>query len=168
MKRISTIGSLLKKIYRLYSLELLTEMQKRGFSDLRPSFLDLLSFICDHEGTSIKQIGLACGLKKQTMTSHLNELEKRGYIIRRMNHLDKREQNIFLTEYGKKFRFDVYEATTDIEKIYANKMGETELDRVEFVLRSLYQDFLQGAEQRNSHPISMPKEEISSLEMSLS
>lgn len=168
MKRISTIGSLLKKIYRLYSVELLSELQRKGFTDLRPSFLDLLSFICDHEGTSIKQIGLACGLKKQTMTSHLNELEKRGYIIRKMNHMDKREQNIFLTEYGQKFKFSIIEATSDIEKVYVGRMGEVELDRVEVVLRGLYQDFLQGAEIRVIPGAAIMKEDVATSSAVLS
>ena len=73
MKKISQIGSLLKRIYRVYSSELLTSLQQRGFTDLRPSFLEVLLFICENDGPSIKQIGSGCGLKKQTMTSHLNE-----------------------------------------------------------------------------------------------
>ena len=108
MNRLSNIGNLLKKIYRIYSQSLLSMLKDRGFSDLRASFLEILSFLCESEGASIKEIGESCGLKKQTMTSHLNELENRGYIKRTTGLVDKRKQKIFLTEYGEKFKLNVY------------------------------------------------------------
>lgn len=139
MKKVSHIGSLLKRIYRLYSNELLSLLQDKGFTDLRPSFLEVLLFICDNEGSSIKDIGRACGLKKQTMTSHLNELEKRGYISRQISTRDKREQNIFLTEYGDKFKFNLFECIGDIEKSYSKIIGDVELERIELLLQNFHQ-----------------------------
>lgn len=144
MKKISAIGSLLKKIYRIYSQELLSALQERGFTDLRPSFLEILMFLAEQEGSSIKLIGQACGLKKQTMTSHLNELEKRGYIQRKASEVDKREQNVFLTEYGEKFKFNLLEVTNELEKKYVHRMGEVELDRIEFVLDNLYKEMTES------------------------
>ena len=142
MKKVSSIGSLLKKIYRTYSSELLIALQVRGFTDLRPSFLEVLLFICEHEGPTIKEIGQGCGLKKQTMTSHLNELEKRGYIERRVNEQDKREQNIFLTEYGLKFKLNLFECINEIEKKYTDLIGDLELNRVELTLKNFHSKLL--------------------------
>ncbi len=135
MKRISNIATLSKKIYRSYGLALLGELQQRGFNDLRPSFLEILNFICEHDGPSIKSIGNYCGLKKQTMTSHLNELEKRGYIIKKIGEKDRREQRVFLTEYGEKFKFILFEIITDLERKYSERIGDVELDRVELLLK---------------------------------
>lgn len=134
------IGSLLKKIYRAYSLELLSQLQERGFNDLRPSFLEILSFIADNEGPSIKEIGTACGLKKQTMTSHLNELETRGYIKRLVSSTDKRESEIFLTAYGEKFKLTLLQVVNDIEKDYTKRMGELELERIQYMLEHLHRE----------------------------
>jgi DNA-binding MarR family transcriptional regulator len=138
VKRVSLIGSLMKKIYRVYSQELLSLLQQRGFTDLRPSFLDILLFICETEGASIKEIGTACALKKQTMTSHLNELEKRGYIRREVSLKDKREQNIYLTQYGEKFKLNLFECVDTIESNYMHALGEVELDRTEHLLKNFY------------------------------
>jgi len=140
MRRISGIGSLLKKIYRIYSAELLNRLQKRGFTDLRPSFLEILTFVTEDEGASIKEIGLACGLKKQTMTSHLNELESRGYIARKAGHKDRREQKVYLTKYGEKFKFSLLEAASELEQEYSNCVGEVELDRVHFLLENFHRE----------------------------
>lgn len=138
MNKISLIGSLLKRIYRNYSTELLDSLQQRGFTDLRPSFLEVLLYVCENEGPSIKEVGRACGLKKQTMTSHLNELEKRGYLERRVNPRDKREQNIFLTEYGEKFKLNLFDCIDSIEKNYTDILGEVELDRVQHLLKNFH------------------------------
>lgn len=138
MNKISLIGSLLKRIYRNYSSELLDSLQQRGFTDLRPSFLEVLLYVCENEGPSIKEVGRACGLKKQTMTSHLNELEKRGYVERKVNPRDKREQNIFLTEYGEKFKLNLFECIDIIEKTYTEVLGEVELDRVQHLLKNFH------------------------------
>ena len=138
MKKISNIGSLLKKIYREYSATLLQSLQSKGFTDLRASFLEILYFICENNGPSIKEIGKACGLKKQTMTSHLNELEKRGYILRKSALQDKRAQNIFLTEYGEKFRFNLFESISELENLYIKKIGEVELERIEHTLTNFH------------------------------
>lgn len=144
MKKIANIGSLLKKIYRVYSVELIKELQSRGFNDLRPSFLEILMYLSENDGPSIKMIGKACGLKKQTMTSHLNELERRGYINRTHSDQDKREQLVFLTDYGEKFKFNLLQVTNDVEKQYTSKIGEVELDRVEMMLDNLYREILEN------------------------
>jgi len=134
MKRIDRIGTLLKKIYRAYSADVLSRLAERGFSDLRSSFLEVLLFICEHEGAAIKQIGDACALKKQTMTSHLNELERRGYVVRKVSERDQRSQCVFLTEHGAKFRLSFFEVIELVDDIYKEKVGEVELVRIEDAL----------------------------------
>ncbi|HXH76132.1 MAG TPA: MarR family transcriptional regulator [Bacteriovoracaceae bacterium] len=142
MKRIANIGSLLKKIYRAYSVEIIKELVSRGFNDLRPSFLEILMYLSENDAPSIKLIGKSCGLKKQTMTSHLNELEKRGYIKRTNSEQDKREQLVTLTDYGEKFKLNLLQVTNDLEREYTQKLGEVELDRVELMLDNLYRELM--------------------------
>ena len=139
MKRISSIGGLLKKIYRLYNNQLLSLLQEKGFTDLRPSFLEILIYICENQGPTIKEVGTACGLKKQTMTSHLNELQKRGYVSRKPSDTDKREQLIFLTEYGERFKFSLLEALGNIEAEYTRTIGDLELDRINSTLENMHE-----------------------------
>jgi DNA-binding MarR family transcriptional regulator len=139
MHKLASIGGLLKKIYRLYSNELLKHLQSKGFTDLRPSFLEVLFYICESDGPSIKQIGASCGLKKQTMTSHLNELEKRNYIVRNTSLKDKREQRIYLTEYGEKFKFNLFECIDELESTYGQVVGQLELDRIDHLLKNFHQ-----------------------------
>lgn len=138
MKRISQIGALLKKTYRIYSTDLINKLQSKGFIDLRPSFLEILSFVSETDSPSIKEIGHACGLKKQTMTSHLNELEKRGYILRKAGIKDKREQIVIFTDYGEKFKVALLNAIEELEDIYLLPLGDVEMDRVVHTLKNLH------------------------------
>jgi DNA-binding MarR family transcriptional regulator len=150
MKRISNIGSLLKKIYRSYSNDLLDSLQQKGFIDLRPSFLEILMYVCDHEAPSIKMIGMSCGLKKQTMTSHLNELEKRGYILRKTGENDRREQKVHLTEYGQRFKITLLEVINDLEADYLRTLGEVELDRIVHMLENFHNKMQHATEAQQS------------------
>lgn len=138
MKKISSIGGLAKKIYRVYSNKLVKNLESRGFTDLRPSFLEVMINICEEDGLSIKEIGQSCGLKKQTMTSHLNELQKRGYIVKRSSERDRRSQHIFLTEYGQTFKLNLLESIDELEKDFIDILGEVELARVELSLKTFY------------------------------
>lgn len=76
------------------------------------------------------------------MTSHLNELEKRGYIKRADSEIDKREQLVTLTDYGEKFKYTLLQVTNELEKKYSSKVGEVELDRVELMLDNLYKELM--------------------------
>ena len=133
------ISGQLKKIYRSYNAKLLDCLMAKGFTDLRPSFLDVLLFISENDGPSIKLIGHNVGLKKQTMTSHLNEIEKRGYIYRQVDLKDKREQNIYLTDYGNKFKLALFDSLEEIESEFNSKVGEIELARLELILKNVFE-----------------------------
>lgn len=79
------------------------------------------------------------------MTSHLNELEKRGYISRAHSEHDKREQLVYLTaDYGEKFKLNLLQVTNDLERRYTSKLGEVELNRVELMLENLYRELLEN------------------------
>jgi DNA-binding MarR family transcriptional regulator len=138
MSHLGRIGLLIKKIYRVYSSDLISLLEKRGYLDMRASFLEILMFIIENEGASIKSIGEACGLKKQTMTSHLNELEKRGYIRRESAKQDKREIKIYLTEYGENFKLNFIDTIEDLENRYLKHLSELELERLELLLTNFF------------------------------
>lgn len=140
--QISQIGTLLKKIYKLYSNSLLEKLQDRGFTDLRISFLEVLNFVSHNDGGSIKAIGTGCGLKKQTMTSHLNELVKRGYLKREKGKSDRREQNIFLTTYGQQFRLALNESIEELDQHYSHLVGDVELERLLSILNRTHDRLL--------------------------
>ena len=71
-------------------------------------------------------------------------MEKRGYVTRAHSEHDKREQLVFLTDYGEKFKLNLLQVTNDLERQYTSKLGEVELDRVELMLDNLYKELLEN------------------------
>jgi DNA-binding MarR family transcriptional regulator len=128
------IGNLIKIIHRFYLNSYMKELKEFGFSDLRPSFIDILIFVSYNEGCSIKDIGNFCHLKKQTMTSHINELIKRGYIEKAANPEDKRQQVITFTSQGQKFKLALFQASENVLSLWKENIGEVELDRFKYSL----------------------------------
>lgn len=163
MQRASNIGVFLKKIYRIYGQQLLVILQTKGYADLRPSFLEILLCLSEKEGQSIKAIGRYCGLKKQTMTSHLNELEDRGYIYRKMSDIDKRENLVYFTEYGEKFKLSLIEAVSEVEYEFVRLVGEVELERVEKVL-SHFHDKIETINNNKALGKGLSLDHMSSIE----
>ncbi len=51
---------------------------------------------------------------------------------------DKREQNIFLSEYGEKFKLKLLDCVNELEHGYSEIFGSVELERVEYLLNKLY------------------------------
>ena len=132
------IGNTLKKIYRLYSLDVLERLESLGYEGITYSYLEVLSFICDNEGVSIKVIGNSLGLKKQTMTNHISELEKRGFIRRIPNANDLRSIEIYLSESGYNLKKHLVEVISKVERDYEVLIGSAELERLRESLTLIY------------------------------
>jgi DNA-binding MarR family transcriptional regulator len=135
----SEIGTMLKQLYRIYSSFVLEKLEARGFADLRPSFLEILVAVSELDGPTLTQVGKTCFLKKQTMTSHINELVKRGYLKKEDSPKDKREQNIYFTELGEKFRLNLQEVMEETEIFMTQKVGSVEIKRVRDTLDYFFQ-----------------------------
>jgi DNA-binding MarR family transcriptional regulator len=139
MKKISSIGLLLKKLYKIYGLELTQYLHGRGFSDLGPGPIEVMIFICNNETPSIKKIATALDLKKQTMTGHVNELIAKGYINKESGSKDKRISVIRLTDFGERFKLNLSEGIEHLEKRYTELVGSVELERMEHILNHFYE-----------------------------
>lgn len=145
MTELIGIGNTLKKIYRAYSLDVLNELNKLGHESLTYSYIEVISFICENEGVSLKVIGKSLGLKKQTMTNHIAELEKRGVIFRQQCESDRRAQLVYLTETGEALKRNLFAIISKIEKDYGEIIGGIELER----LQGSLEKFHQRLERRN-------------------
>ena len=132
------IGNTLKKIYRAYSRDIMLKLQTLGHEELTYSYLEVLSFICENEGSSLKLIGKSLGLKKQTITNHISELEKRGYLLRRPCLQDRRSQLIYLTEYGLSLKNQLNQSIHATENDYENIIGDIELEKLKEGLSTLH------------------------------
>ncbi len=132
------IGNTLKKLYRAYSLDVIEKLESLGYAGITFSYLEVLSFVCENEGVSLKTIGKSLGLKKQTMTNHISELEKRGLLERKQCPNDKRSQLVYLSENGFSLKKHLLEIISVIERDYEKIIGSVELERLRNSLGAFY------------------------------
>ena len=67
---------------------------------LTSSQLLVLQDICRHEGTMVKDIASRITLSSATVTSILDRLESRGFVVRQRSDNDRRRVGLRLTEAG--------------------------------------------------------------------
>ncbi len=137
MSEFSQICHLLKSNQKILESGRIHELHQLGFLDLRPSFFEILNFLDLNEGSSIKEIGAHCRLRKQTMTSHISELTTRGYIEKKTGVHDKRVGAIFLTEYGKRFLVALKQCDQALNDKLQSLLGSVEIERLLFSLGRL-------------------------------
>jgi DNA-binding MarR family transcriptional regulator len=130
MNHLCEISRLLKKSYRVYTSRILLSLKVKGFNDLRPSLIDLMFYLTENEGASIHEIGLEVGLKKQTMTTHINDLIKKGYLEKKVSESDKRKFQVFFTDLGQKLKLSFTDCLEEVQKEYLHLIGEVELLRL--------------------------------------
>lgn len=99
--------------------------QNLGLSDGQPKMLFILS---RQEGWLQKDLAEFCKISPASMTTLLNNMEKKDLIERRTTHLPngKRAFAIYLTEYGREMAEKVNEATYKQEELALNGFTEEE------------------------------------------
>ncbi len=89
-----------KKMVRFLEMQL----ADRGLGDLEPTCGNVLTVLYNHEGElSIKEIGDIVGKEKSTMTTLVNKLEAKGYVLKMKSEEDRRVINVKLTKKGEKY-----------------------------------------------------------------
>jgi DNA-binding MarR family transcriptional regulator len=73
---------------------------------------------------------------QQAMGKTLKELERRGYIVRRIDAQDKRAKAIELTDKGETLARYALHVQAQVRQEYAIKIGVEELDALEQQLRN--------------------------------
>jgi DNA-binding MarR family transcriptional regulator len=71
-----------------------------GQSDLRPGHFAFLALIGENPGLTQTALGAAAGRDKSTLTPALDDLERRGLILRRRAAASRRSYELFLTAAG--------------------------------------------------------------------
>lgn len=78
-----------------------SEIRKSRFKDITTKELHLIHTIGLHDRKTTSEVSRVLKLSKGTLTANLNNLEKKGYIIRMINQQDRRIINLGLTSKGR-------------------------------------------------------------------
>src|SRR5262245_52801441 len=111
----------LTRTLRVYNRLLLERLHARGFTDFAPSFPIVLSNL-DTRGTRIGVLAARGGVTRQAAGQLLKEVERCGYVERRVARDDARATTVHFTARGRRLLATVFELVQEIERDFASAL----------------------------------------------
>ena len=121
-----------------FERRILQSLQLRGHPNIRPSHSVLFSNL-GLGAVRVTELAERAQVTQQAMGKMLKEVERLGYISRGIDETDKRAKEIRLTEMGLQMVEDSMEVVEEVRQYYAARVGTTQLDQLEDLLRDTVQ-----------------------------
>src|SRR2546430_16862906 len=97
---------------------MIARLQARGFRDFAPAFPSLLSNL-DVDGTRIGVLAMRAGVTRQAAGQLLREIERCGYVARKVSSHDARATVVQFTARGRRLLATVLQLAEEIEDDFA-------------------------------------------------
>ncbi|MEO6577497.1 MAG: MarR family transcriptional regulator [Candidatus Limnocylindria bacterium] len=133
------IGQLLGLVLRRFRADLYARAQEAGYANLRESHLQVFGNI-DWSGTRLTDLAARASITRPSMLELVDELEKAGYLERRLDERDGRAKLICLTRDGRRAVVQALRAVRDIERTYADEVGAARFDEACLTLQRLLRE----------------------------
>jgi DNA-binding MarR family transcriptional regulator len=104
---------------------------------LTPSEGHMLTYLRSYSPTAVGELHRVFGIKRSTLTSMLDRLEKRRLITRRLSREDRRVFLVDLTRRGRITADGVRVAAQDLEKGILERLGEGDLAGFDAVMDAI-------------------------------
>lgn len=114
IQRAVNLRQLLLATSRMVNVRMTAELQHRGHRRFRITHFNLYSNI-DFDGTRLNVLAARANMTKQAMWLLANELEKLGYVTRKVDSSDRRNRIIALTDAGNHLMLQCIDVLEDIE-----------------------------------------------------
>lgn len=131
-------ASLIGKIKIAVNKMIVSELEKHGIEGLVPSHGDVLVFLYQKNGLSVKELSEKIHRTQPTVTVLVNKLEKLGYVVKIKDEEDSRITWIKLTEKGLQLQ-PVFRSISDKlnDAIYGG-LTESQREQFENLLEHVY------------------------------
>lgn len=135
-KRPDSLARLINQFKKDMDQRITERIQERGYKNFKLGDMVLLVHIDPH-GTINNDLARKARISKQAMSKVVKNLEAENYISSRKHDTDNRASLIFLTEKGKEFMINVYEAVYEIQAGYEAIIGADALADLKTILKKL-------------------------------
>jgi DNA-binding MarR family transcriptional regulator len=130
------IGALLRMPVDVVRRRMLDALHERGFTDIVPAHLVLLSWP-GPQGRRPGEIAAQAQMTKQAANYLLGQLELLGYVERRPDADDQRSRRVHLTARGREVAETMRAAVTEIETEWRALLGDGDFHRLRTLLTRL-------------------------------
>lgn len=133
--------SLISKIRTQAYKMIVSELEKHGVEGIVPSHGDVLIFLYEQDGLSIKELAGKVHLTQPTVTVLINKLEKLGYVYRIKSGEDSRVTLVKLTEKGTALQPAFREISDKLNDAIYGGLNSAQKEDLEFLLEHIYRRF---------------------------
>lgn len=122
----------------------------RNFRELRLTQAEahILAYLSQHAPCAINDLHHSFGHKRSTLTSLLDRLEGRGWIMRQPHQLSRRLVQVELTASGRQIGEQVSAAVQDLEQRVMARLGAEEATAFLRVMHVLEEEIVRGQQHR--------------------
>lgn len=130
------IGALLRAPWEAVRARMLERLHEQGYDDIDAPHLTLFLHP-GPQGSRPSELAARVGMSKQAVNYLLGELERRGYLERRVDPLDQRSRRIALTRRGERAGWIMRDAVDEIAGEWEARLGRERFAELEGLLREL-------------------------------
>ncbi|HSB56185.1 MAG TPA: MarR family transcriptional regulator [Nitrosopumilaceae archaeon] len=146
----NSIGLLVKIAGKSFEKALDLELRdKCGLTVGQWKVIMALSF---HDGQSQKEIANQVSVDGSTLVPIIDKMESEGFVQRKPNPEDRRNNNVFLTKKSKSLLDSIIQVILDVRKIITTQIPEKDLDITKAVLKKMTYNADLFIEQKSGKP----------------
>jgi DNA-binding MarR family transcriptional regulator len=131
------LGQTLMLVARDFQRRLDTDLANRGIRGIRHRHNDVFLHLGHHGPSRSVDLAQAAGIRPQSMTKIIDELEEQGLLQRKPDPHDSRAKLVDFTREGRKLIDDLSESTARVWHEYQALLGKGELKRTTANLEAL-------------------------------
>lgn len=130
------IGVLLRTGFQEFVDDLFARLAAEGFDDLRPAHSPVFQHL-EAGGSRIGYLAERAQMTNQSMGYLVDEVERRGYVVRRADPTDRRASLVVLTARGRAGIATARRLIDEIEHDWRRRIGADRMDALEDALAAL-------------------------------
>jgi MarR family transcriptional regulator, organic hydroperoxide resistance regulator len=147
LKKIREGGFLISKINQTSGRIFDNKLKSYGIGDLNTAQGRIIFSLWQHDNLSITELSRQTALGKTTLTSMLERLEQRGYIIRDTDEKDKRKTVISLSEKCRALESRYADVSNEMTSLFYEGLSENQIDGFETMLKNILSNLVKHEEE---------------------
>lgn len=149
----TTLGSMLRLMYRALSDRVYGRLADEGFTDIRPLHSAVLRHLRP-EGARITSLAAQAQITKQSMSAIIEDLARLGYLESHPDPSDGRARRVIFSARGLALRATLIRLSSEAESVLAKNIGEEKFAQLKALLNEWTQAEI--GRQRSGHSAQAP------------